>query len=68
MWCVKMEWEVIKVHNTFSKGMTSELDCGVVEWMKHGTLRWFVKVMRRNDDFKCMRAGLTGMMSEEDHL
>ncbi len=38
------------VCETFSMGMTAEeVDCGVVEWVKCGTLRWFGYVPRVNE-------------------
>ena len=36
---------------TFGMSSTVEgVDCGVVEWVKRGTLRWYGHVMRMNED------------------
>ena len=40
-----------RVYESFGMSSTAEgVDCGVIEWVKHGTVRWYGYVMRINED------------------
>jgi len=41
----------VNVYDNFVMGTTTKgIDCGVVEWVKRGTLRWFGHVVRMNEN------------------
>jgi len=41
----------VNVYENFGMGATAKgVDCGVVEWVKCGTLRWFGHMVRMNEN------------------